>query len=136
MLASRRVRAWALLALPLTGAVGYAHTFLDARGSEYQGDRDVISLSLAAPLPWWQIRAELAYSHSFDRYDNPSSFAGPVGFAFARSDDIDTIGLQLTKPIWGAVNAFTRYDFTSSSSNINLFDYTQHVVLGGVLANF
>lgn len=117
------------------GWIGYARTWRETEGTDYSGTSDILRLGVNAPVAW-DVVADLTYAHSFDRYYNLNSFAGPSGNAFKRSDDIDTVSLQLTRPLWGPLKVYGRYDYVNDSSNVNIFDFDQHVFIGGLIANF
>ncbi len=119
----------------IEGYVGWSHGSNDTDGTDFRNDSDVILAGASMPLPW-KIDAVLNYSHSFDRYSEVNSFAGPFGNGFNRSDDIDALTLQFTRPIVGPVSAFGRYDYVNNSSNINLYRYEQNVITTGLIARF
>ena len=92
-------------------------------------------MSVSVPL-FWQIVADVTYAHTFDRYDNPNSLAGPVGFGFKREDDGDLLGVQLSRPLSDWLTVYVRYDYTHNDSNIPFYKYDQHVISSGLIARF
>jgi tetratricopeptide (TPR) repeat protein len=134
---SHSFRAMARLLVPGTRldlSLGYYVTRSDAHGSDFDMTGHGPILQLGHPLPLGAY-GRLTYSHGFDDYDNANSLAG-AGFAFKRDDDVDRLRLDLTLPLRDGVELFARYDLTNVGSNIAVFDFDQHSVLGGVTVKF
>lgn len=120
--------------LGLWGSVGYAHAWNAADGGDFDFETDSASLRLAKSLPW-EVVAEVAYTYSDYRYDNPNSFAG-TGFGFARGDQAHGIGAGLSRPIDKQSRVFLRYGRSDANSNIPFYEYDQNVWSGGVDLRF
>lgn len=118
----------------LSARLGYFHVWNLADGNDFDFHTNGLQVGLAHPLPW-QITGEIAYSHTWDRFEHKNSLAG-VGFDFARKDDVDAVTFQLVRPISEMLRLYTRYDFTQDHSNISFFKFRQHVVSAGVVVNF
>jgi hypothetical protein len=114
--------------------LGYYHLWNLANGEDFDFDSDAILLSLSHPLPW-AIEGEFFYTHLFDSYDNNNSLAGG-GFAFARDDDVDIVTVQVSRYITTWLRAYARYDYTQDDSNIEFYNFDQHVGTAGLVAEY
>jgi tetratricopeptide (TPR) repeat protein len=114
---------------------GAFYTRYDAEGDDFDLDSIGLFASVSVPL-FWQVVADVTYAHTFDRYDNPNSLAGPTGFGFKREDDGDLLGVQLSRPLTDWLTIYVRYDYTHNDSNIPFYTYDQHVVSSGLIARF
>lgn len=126
------------LAVPgtqLQARLGYFHTWSDTDGSDFDSRTHGVLVGLSHPLPW-RITADVSYTRTFDRYNNPNSLAGPTGFGFSRRDDADTVTVQLARPLSDWLRAYARYDFIKADSNITFFNFKQHVWSFGLVASF
>jgi tetratricopeptide (TPR) repeat protein len=114
---------------------GAAYTRSEADGADFDAHSVALFVGLSHPLPW-AITADLSYTHTFDRYDQPNSLAGPDGFAFKRRDDGNFLSLQLSRPLLPWLRAFVRYDYAYNASTIPFYEYHQHIGSGGLAADF
>lgn len=111
----------------LKGRVGYFYTLNDADGNDFDFYNHGGLISFSHPL-FWKLTGEAFYSRSFSRYGKVNSLPG---FAFKRRDNIDTVTAQINTELFSHVNMFARYSFIDQFSNINFYNYTQHVASGG-----
>ena len=126
------------LAIPgtrLLARLGYFFVRNESDGGDFEFDSHGVLVELNHPLPW-EITADILWTRAFNRYDNLNSLAGPLGFAFARKDDVDVVRVQLFRPITDWLKAFVRYDFTNDDSNINFYNYNQNAYSAGVITQF
>jgi tetratricopeptide (TPR) repeat protein len=119
----------------LQARLGYFHTWSNADGGDFDYRTNGLVVGLSHPLPW-RITGEVSYTRTFDRYDNPNSLAGATGFGFRRKDDVDTITVQLVRPLLESLRVYARYDFITADSNIQFFNFKQHVWSFGFVASF
>jgi tetratricopeptide (TPR) repeat protein len=114
---------------------GAFYTRYEAEGADFDLDSVGVFVGLNYPLVW-RIVGDVSYVHTFDRYDNPNSLAGPAGFGFKREDDGDAVSVQLTRPVLDWLSVYVRYDYTHNDSNVPFYKYDQHAVSSGVIARF
>lgn len=115
--------------------VGYFHTWNHADGDDFDYQTDGVFGAVSARL-FWKLEADLSYTRTFDRYKSPNSLAGPMGFEFARRDDVELVAVQLTRPVTEWLRAYARYNFARAASNVTFYDYDQNVWSGGVIVQF
>lgn len=119
----------------LQGRLGYFHVWNRADGGDFDFDSNGLLLGLSHPL-FWQVTGELLYTRSFDRYPNLNSFAGPAGFESRRKDDVDTLTMQLSRPVTELLRTYVRYDFTNDDSKVPFFNYKRHIFSAGFVIEF
>ncbi|MBI2926942.1 MAG: tetratricopeptide repeat protein [Verrucomicrobia bacterium] len=115
--------------------VGYFHTWNQADGDDFDYQSDGVFGAVRARL-FWELEADASYTHTFDRYTNLNSLAGPMGFEFARRDGVDLVTAQLSRPLTKWLRAYARYSFNRVASNVTFFKYDQHIWSGGVIVQF
>lgn len=119
---------------------GVARIWNSAKGGDFDFRALQFSLGASSRLPWEiTASAALTYTHYF--YDNPNSLApttpsGPLGFGFERKDETTGFSARLNRPIWGPAEGFVQYDQTHNESNILVYKYHQHQMMGGLVARF
>ena len=119
----------------LRARLGFFFVRNEADGADFDLDTHGLTAALSGPVVR-QITGEVLYTRTFDRYDNPNSLAGPLGFAFTRKDEVDRVTVRLFHPFRERSHLFVRYDFTNDDSNIAFFNFDQHVVSGGLVLRF
>lgn len=113
----------------LRGNVGYFYLLNNAEGNDFDFYNHGGLISFSHPL-FWKLSAEGMYSRTFSRFGKINSLPG---FAFKRRDNVDTITGQINTELFNRVNAFARYSFIDQFSNINFYNYTQHVGSAGFI---
>jgi Tfp pilus assembly protein PilF len=111
---------------------GYAYTWNDARGADYDYGAHRLFLGATHPLPLG-IRGDISYVHVFEDYRNRHSF---TGFTDRRDDEMSVLTVYLTRPIRGRASIYARHDYINNRSNIPVFDYDRHITSVGLLWRF
>jgi hypothetical protein len=128
--------------------VSFVHFWNDADGSDYDYGRNRLQVSAETRFSkctmnrWYDLKATVKYFHDFDRYDHRNSHAGPSGFAFKRQDGKNDFGTTLSFDVSKyadnsskfAVNA--QYHYLRDNSNVDFFNYGQHIVQAGCTVTF
>lgn len=125
---------FAIPALQVTGRAGGFYVDADTDGTNFDAHSYGLSVSLQRQLPW-DLAASFEYTHGWTDFQNPDTRATPA-LGFKRDDEVDIVGVQLSRPIWEAVAAFLRLDHVRNDSNIAVFEYDQTVISGGFVARF
>lgn len=111
------------------GQLGYAFTNNRATGNDFDFNRNMAMASVSYPLVW-KITASAAYARSFDRYSRVNTFA-----TVRRSDDVSTANGRLDIELSEKVGGFLDYLYTNNDSNVRVYNYNQHVGMGGIMVN-
>jgi hypothetical protein len=119
---------------------GVARIWNSANGGDFDFRALQWSGGATARLPWRiTAMASIAYVHSL--YDNPNSLApanppGIFGYAFQREDETTSFTVRGSRPIWGPAEGFVQYDRVHNVSNIGIYEFDQHQLMGGLIARF
>lgn len=111
------------------GQLGYSFTNNRARGNDFDFNRNTIMASISRPVVW-KISASLGYARSFDRYSRINTFA-----TVRRSDDVSTGTGRLDIELSEKVGGFLDYVYTNNDSNVRVYNYNQHVGMGGIMVS-
>jgi hypothetical protein len=134
-------------------SLGLEHSWQDADGNDLDRQRNRLTLDTdGRPFPksfgvFQPIGLELHYRHDFDDYDDRNSKAGPGGFEFDRSDNIDDFTAILSYPLntgakWKQIekpiksSVFVNYHYDRRDSNIFGQDKDNHAIRVGVIGDF
>ncbi len=118
----------------LQARLGYFSVLNDSDGGDF--DYSTYGFIVGATYPLlWEVTGSLSYVHTYDQYDNSNSLAGS-GFSFPRDDQVDTVNINLSRPIFDWMRAYTRFTYTDADSNIRFFNYSQQIWSAGVVMQF
>ncbi|MCA9467025.1 MAG: tetratricopeptide repeat protein [Nitrospira sp.] len=122
--------------------IGWFFIKNSTKGSDFDSSTHGIQAGIQSQLVD-QLRGEVYYTRSFDRYDNENSL---VLNRFKRKDDIDSISVRTSYPIletsgdWlpleFSVTLFAQYNYLNINSNIDFLGFNQHAGLGGLITSF
>lgn len=124
---------------------GYFYTLNLTKGSDFDVDIHGLRAGINAPLAW-KIVGDIFYSRTYDVYKNANSLAL---FTLKRSDTVDSLSIQITRPIdeWiqkifppvlpsQKVQLFVLYNFLEINSNISVVGFSQNAVNSGLVVSF
>ncbi len=123
-----------LPSLKMQARGGLFVTLDNASGRNFSNIAPGFTFGTVARLPW-EIRAEAAWTLVRAQYRNLDARANPA-FAYRRRDTIDTIQLNFSRPITDYLAVYTRLDYSSDNSNVQVFDFDQTVVSAGLVVRF
>ena len=130
---------WRLPETELSGRLGYFYNVNNTDGSDFDFESHGLTIAARHPLPW-DTTLDVAYTHTFEDYDNRNSFTVPTAFSKRRSDDRDALTVQLLHDfdlgVGRRARAYLRYDMTYNDSNVRFFNYDQHVTSAGIIIDF
>lgn len=115
----------------------------DTEGTDFDFNSHGFRINVQRPL-FWRMMGNVQYSRTASDYNNLNSLASlPLGFAFERKDDVDFLSMTFTRPLqdltslaYPGMQGFLQFDYIHNESNIAFFNFSQHVVRGGVLIEF
>lgn len=108
---------------------GYFLTWNMADGNDFDFVSHGLNTALSRPIIR-KVAGEVYYSQTFDRYSNTNSLA-----TVKRKGDVSRVGAQVTALVLEHVRAYLSYNYVNNDSNINTFNYDQHVGSAGFLMN-
>lgn len=123
---------WDAIEADLLAGVAYTNT--ETKGTNFDSQAWSAVIGLSKELSD-EVVADLSFAMINTDYENLDTRATPPG-TFKRSDQTRVLSLQLSKPVWGNLTLFGRFNMTSNGSNISSFDYTRVETLAGVAASF
>ena len=111
---------------------GYAHSWINADGANFEAESDSLRLGVLASLPW-QVTGEASVSRTWDDYDNPNtlSLTGE-----ARDDTTNRFTAGLSRPVYQNVSAYLNFTRIDKDSNISFFEYDQNRWEAGLTVSF
>jgi tetratricopeptide (TPR) repeat protein len=111
---------------------GVFHTINNAQGADYDYDR--FGYFVGVHMPFIEkFDLDFAWTRTRDDYDNFNSFSG---FAVAREDDVDVLSARFTRALDSKTSLFFQLSLIDDDSNITVFDYNQHTLMGGLVFKF
>jgi len=124
--------------------VSYVHAWNNARGADYDFRENSFVAKLQtnfAPEPpdgqpaplLHKLSMDVKFKYNFDRYSNPNSH---VAFLRRRSDDYSQVVAVLAFTVSKHVTLTASYTYAADMSNIPVYHYDEHTVLGGMSVNF
>ena len=111
---------------------GVFYTLNDAEGPDYDYDRFGYFTGVHMPLAE-KFDLDFIWTRTQDDYDNLNSFSG---FSVVRSDRVDVLSARLTRGLDDRTSLFLQANWIDDDSNVTVFDYTQHVFMGGLIFKF
>ena len=111
---------------------GYFHTLNLADGREFDYHADGLFAGVTFAMPW-KIAADVFYVRTFDQYDHAS---GTVIPPVTRRDETDGLTVRLSRPLTRNASAYVEYNYNHDDSNIDGYDFNQHVVSSGLVWRF
>lgn len=118
---------WKIVPWKVRGRSGSFLVFNNADGNDFDFYTLGSSISISRNI-FWKLNGEIYGALQMDRYAKINSLPG---FALKRRDNINTLVFQVSFPVFDRMNAFTRYSFIDHYSNINFYNFTQHVGSAG-----
>ncbi len=105
-----------------------------AKGEDW--DYNLHELRLGFDSLWpWKIEFDVWGSAGFNPFDNVSTYS-PAGFGDRRKDFIGQVHSEIERPIYDWLSVSGRYWYIRNESNVEVFDYSRHVVGAFVNVDF